>query len=117
LDGDYDLDGFAGFGGTGAGSSLQMDGLYNGDGPSLLFTSTGFQSSSKSLTGLTGPIDVDFKFTFTFGEGSTTGSYITTVPQAIPEPGGAIPIAVLLALSLGVPAIRRSSVVSKNLRS
>ena len=114
LDGIYDLDGFAGFGGTGASSSLQMDGLYNGDGPSLLFTSTGFQSSSKSLTGLTGPIDVDFKFTFTFGDGSTTGSYITTV---VPEPGGAIPIAVLLALCLGVPAIRRSSVVSKNVCS
>jgi hypothetical protein len=120
LDGEYFEDTAADIGGPIASdSSFKSELIFNNQGLGELgpFTGPGsyYESSSQDLTGLSGPLDADFKFKFDFAKGSEVGSFISTVPNStVPEPGGVIPVAAILALGLGVPAIRRSSLLSKN---
>jgi len=108
----------AGFGADlGAGSELIADLCYGPCTgldvlPSLTFSANGAQSTpSQALSGLSNPLEAQAKLTFDFGAGTTTGASITSTP----EPGGVIPIAAILVLGLGVPAIRRSRLLSKNM--
>jgi hypothetical protein len=103
----YDEGGTAGFSGTvGAGSSITEEAFYNGQGVGLLgpFTTNGTsETASKSLTLSGTSLDVENQFVFTFNAGTSKGGSITTTP----EPGGLIPVAAILLLCLGIPAIRR----------
>jgi len=104
----------AGFGaGLGAGSELIADLSYGSDVlPSLTFSANGFQSTpTEPLSGLSSPLEAQAELTFDFAAGATKGAYITSTP----EPGGIIPIAAILVLGLGIPAIRRSRLLSKNM--
>jgi len=104
----------AGFGGDlGVGSNeFIADLIYGSEAlPTLTFTSDGFQSTSGPLSGLSSPLEAQGELTFDFAAGATKGAYITSTP----EPGGVIPVAAVLVLGLGVPAIRRSRLLSKNM--
>jgi hypothetical protein len=106
--------GNAGFGGgLGAGSELIQDLSYGSDVlPALTFTADGHQSSpTEPLSGLSSPLEAQGELTFDFAAGATKGAYITSTP----EPGGVIPIAAILVVGLGIPAIRRSRLLSKNM--
>lgn len=116
LAGTYDEGAFVGISsGAGPGSSYSFQILYNGDSVGLLgpYTTSGTHDSSKDLSLSGTSLDADAQFTFDFAKGTTTGSYMTTTP----EPGGIIPIAVILALGLGVPAFRRVRLASKKIGS
>jgi hypothetical protein len=109
LTGTYNESTFATFGGS--GGSLTYQAFYNGDGLGLLgpVTSPQSLSSSKDLM-LTGTsLDVEAQYTLVFDAGTTRGSEITSTP----EPTGLVPATAILALCLGVSAIRRSRIVSK----
>jgi hypothetical protein len=95
----------AGFGGgIGAGSELVADLTYGADSlPTLTFTSDGSKSTTGPLSGLSSPLEAQGDLTFDFAAGTTKGGYITSTP----EPGGVIPVAAILLLGLGVPAVRR----------
>ena len=117
LDGDYFEHSAAGIGGPiASASSFSAQLSFNGNGLGLLgpFTGPGSydETSDLNLTGLTSPLVADFQFQFDFAAGSNVGSYITTAP--VPEPGGMVPVAAILALGLGLPAIRRFRVLSRN---
>jgi hypothetical protein len=110
--GTYFEDITAGLGGPlGTGSSLTAQLFYNGQGLGQLgpFSSSGSGSASKSLT-LSSPLDADAEFVLDFGPGSENGSYMTTTP----EPAGLGPLAVVLALGLGLPAVRRCRELASN---
>jgi len=103
--GTYFEDITAGLGGPlGTGSSLSAQLFYNGQGLGQLgpFTTSANESLSKSLT-LSSPLDADAEFVFDFAPGSENGSYMTTTP----EPTGLGPVAAILTLGLGFPAVRR----------
>ena len=109
-------DSSAGFGGPlPVGSSLVADVTYGADVlPPLTFVPGGpsFQSSGpQTLSGLSSPLEGQFEYTFNFAAGTTQGSSITSTP----EPGGVIPVAAILIVGLGVPAIRRFRPLSKNI--
>jgi hypothetical protein len=120
LDGMYFEDTAADIGGPIASkSSFSAELFFNGHGLGMLgpFVGPGssFASSSSDLTGLKSPLDAEFQFTFDFAKGSEVGSFISTVPKsAVPEPGGVISTAIILALGLGFPAFRRSRLHSKD---
>ena len=108
LDGNYFEDTAASIGGPIApASSFTAELSYNGNGLGVLgpFTGPGshFASANRDLLGLTSPLEADFQFKFDFAAGSGVGSFISTVP----EPGGVVPLTVILAVGLGFPAIRR----------
>jgi hypothetical protein len=104
--------------GTAAGSSLVADliigpGTGNDTLPALTFTSSGSASTSStgSFSGLSSPLEEQGELTFNFAAGTAKGASIGSVP----EPGGVIPVVAILILGLGVPAIRRSRLLSKNM--
>jgi hypothetical protein len=108
LNGNYFEDTSAFIGGPIApASSFSAELSYNGNGLGVLgpFTVPGsnFASASRDLLGLTSPLEADFQFNFDFATGSRVGSFISTVP----EPGGVVPLTVILAIGLGFPAVRR----------
>jgi len=78
------------------------------------FDVSGEYSASNPTSGLT-TIQVaatalaDLQITFDFAAGSTNGSFMSTVP----EPRGVAPVAVILAVVLGVAAMRRSRLSQK----
>jgi hypothetical protein len=102
----------AGFGGDlGVGSNeLIADLTYGSDSlPTLTFSANGYQSTSGPLSGLSSPLEAQAALTFDFAAGATAGAYITSTP----EPGGIIPLAVILVFGLGIPAVRRSHLLAK----
>jgi hypothetical protein len=108
LDGTYFEDTAASLGGPIApASSFTAELFYNGNGVGVLgpFTGPGPHSASanRDLLRLSNPLEADFQFKFDFAAGSEVGSFISTVP----EPGGVVPLTVILAVGLGFPAIRR----------
>ncbi len=107
LAGTYTEDTFANF--AGSGGSLAYQAFYNGDGLGLLGPVTSPQSlSSSKVLALTGTsLDVEAQYTLVFGAGTTRGSEIASTP----EPKGVIPTAAILALCLGIAAIRRTRMV------
>jgi hypothetical protein len=117
LNGYYTEDTSSGVIGGPTGSSWQAELFYNGQALGVLgpFTGPGYASNG-SGTALTGfgsatTLDADFQFTYDFAAGTPAGSGFTSTP----EPGGLIPVAAILALCLGVPAIRRYRVRSENI--
>jgi len=99
-------------GSLGSGSSLVADLIDGPDTlPALTFTSSGSNSASGSLSGLSSPLEAQAELTFNFAAGTAKGASIGSVP----EPGGLIPVVAILVLGLGVPAIRRSRLFSKNM--
>jgi hypothetical protein len=113
IDGYYDE--YTGSSITAVGGTLSAEAFYNTVGLGELGpfgVGSNYQAiDNVHLTTLTGSVlDEDFKYTFKFASGTTPGGYIDT-----PEPGGLIPVAAILALCLGIPAIRRSRLFSKNL--
>jgi hypothetical protein len=111
LAGTYDEGAFVGINGAATGSSYSFQILYNGDSVGLLgpYTTSGTHSSSTYLALGGTSLDADSQFTFDFAAGTPHGASMTTTP----EPGGLIPVAAILALGLGVPAIRRFRMASK----
>jgi len=112
LSGDYFEQTAASFGGPpAAGSSLSAELFYNGQGVGLLgpFTSAGSQAITKNLTLSGTALDADLQITFDFAAGSTNGSFMSTVP----EPRGVAPVAAILAVVLGIAAMRRSRLSQK----
>jgi hypothetical protein len=116
----YDESVTASFGGTLVkNTSLRGQMFFNGDGLGSfgIFSGPGSNTVVTPLS-LTGTIlDEDFQDVFDFGVGTLPGTSITAIATAsltpTPEPAGIIPIAAILALCLGVPAIRRSRLASK----
>lgn len=110
LDGNYFERSDANISGPIAGdSSFEAQLYYNGNGLGAIgpFVGPGFYSgaSDADLSGLTNPLSADFRFIFTFGEGSAPGAMISTV---VPEPGEALPLGIAIVAGLLLPAIRRS---------
>ena len=108
--GEYDEN--AGFGGgLGVGSNeLIADLIYGSDAlPTLTLTADGYQSTSGPLSGLSSPLEAQGELTFDFAAGATAGAYITSTP----EPGGMLPLVVILVFGLGIPAVRRSNLLAK----
>lgn len=105
------IDSLAGFTGPlGSGSSLTAEASYDGqDLPSLVFTSSGYQSNLGYFSGLTNPLTVDYTYTFDFAAGTAQGASMTSTP----EPAGVFPVLIILALALGISGIRRSRQLSK----
>jgi hypothetical protein len=100
-------------------TSVRGQMFFNGDGLGTVgpFSGPASQSMSAPL-GLTGTIlDEDFQVVLDFGKGTQSGSSSTGVVTGstiapTPEPTGIIPVAVVLALCLGIPAIRRARLSS-----
>ena len=119
LNGIYTEDASSGISGP-PGSSWYAQLFYNGQGLPVLGPFTGPGSASNgSGTNLTGfgsatTLDADFRFTYDFAKGAPAGSGFTS---ATPEPGGLMPIVSIMALCIGVPAIRRSRLFCRNRES
>lgn len=115
LNGTYSESLSASFSGTLAKfTSLRGQLFVNGNGLGTIgpFSAPGSQTITMPLS-LTGRVlDEDFQVVFDFGPGTNPGMSITGMTST-PEPGGIIPVAAILALCLGIPAIRRSRLVSK----
>ncbi len=114
LDGNYfeDTEAFIG-GPIASASSFAAQLSFNGNGVGLMgpFTGPGSYSSSmnKDLLGMISPLSADFQMKLDFAAGSKVGSFISTVP----EPGGVMPLIILLAVGLGFPAVLRHRFSSK----
>jgi hypothetical protein len=100
-------------------TSLRGQTFFNGDGLGSfgIFSGAGSNTVVTPLS-LTGTIlDEDMQAVFDFGVGTLPGTSITAMGTAsltaTPEPAGIIPLAAILALCLGIPAIRRSRLASK----
>jgi hypothetical protein len=115
LNGYYTEDTNSGIAGP-AGSSWQAQLFFNGQALPVLGPFTGPGSASNgSGTALTGfgsasTLDADFVFTYDFAQGTPQGAGFTSTP----EPGGLVPVAMVLGLCLGIGYIRRSR-ISKNI--
>jgi len=122
LNGTYEESETASFGGTLVkNTSLRGQTFFNGDGLGSFGIFFGPGSNTVVLPlSLTGKIiDEDLQDVFDFGVGTLPGTSITAISTAslipTPEPAGIVPVAAILALCLGIPAIRRSRLASKNL--
>ena len=110
----------AGFTGTLVkNTSLRGQTFFNGDGLGSfgIFSAPGSNTVVTPLA-LSGPIlDVDLQAVFDFGVGTLPGTTMTAIGTAsltpTPEPSGIIPVAAILALCLGISAVRRSALASK----